>query len=514
MNLENPPPPTPDDTQPNEPISGDTEPLQPVRRAAKRPRWLLLLIAATSISLLSTLGLLWTELQKPPPATPMPPIPVVLAVDGAHRQLMTRAQTVGVLLVQEGVTLDPEDAISDVPEALLYPGMVVTVARARDVALIVDGVRRTLRTPLTSPYDILIKAGLNLRSIDRIWLDGTEASETELVIWPVPVVEIEVRRAVEVRITEAGAEDLVLETTALTVGEALFEAGVDLYLSDIVTPEQSSPLNSNTTITITRAQPLIIEVDGMRLETRTQGGTVADALVQNGIALVGLDYVIPGEAEPVEPGMLLRVVRVTEALESVEEVLPYTSTLQPDPELELDQRRVIQAGQTGLRRIDERVRYENGIEIGREPAGSVIVRAPVDEIVAYGTQIVLRTIETPEGPREYWRVLRMYATSYYPAELGGDSRTSIGETLRKGIVASDPRIIRYRTNLFVPGYGLGLMADTGGPRSSPYWIDLGYSDEDYQPWSRYVDVYLLTPLPAQIDYLLPTWTPLRGRPDS
>ena len=65
--------------------------------------------------------------------------------------------------------------------------------------------------------------------------------------------------------------------------------------------------------------------------------------------------------------------------------------------------------------------------------------------------------------------------------------------------------------MYVPGYGLGLMADTGGPRSSPYWIDLGYSDEDYVPWSRYIDVYLLAPVPAEVDYLLPTWTPLRGR---
>ena len=70
--------------------------------------------------------------------------------------------------------------------------------------------------------------------------------------------------------------------------------------------------------------------------------------------------------------------------------------------------------------------------------GEALFEAGVDEIVAYGTRIVLRSVDTPEGPREYWRVLRMYATSYYPAELGGDSTTSIGETLRKGIVASDP----------------------------------------------------------------------------
>ncbi|MCA9912733.1 MAG: hypothetical protein KC496_05275, partial [Anaerolineae bacterium] len=125
----------------------------------------------------------------------------------------------------------------------------------------------------------------------------------------------------------------------------------------------------------------------------------------------------------------------------------------------------------------------------------------------------LRTVDTPEGPREYWRVLRMYATSYHPEALGGDDVTAIGERLRKGIVAANPNIIPYRANLFIPGYGLGVMADTGGARSTPYWVDLGYSDEDYVGWHQYVDVYLLTPVPQNIDYLLPNWSGVRGIPD-
>jgi len=57
--------------------------------------------------------------------------------------------------------------------------------------------------------------------------------------------------------------------------------------------------------------------------------------------------------------------------------------------------------------------------------------------------------------------------------------------------------------VYVPNYGIGLVADTGGPRSTRLWIDLGYSDEDFRPWARRVDVYLLTPVPAHINYLLP-----------
>ncbi|MGB1286263.1 MAG: hypothetical protein ACPG7F_07015, partial [Aggregatilineales bacterium] len=72
--------------------------------------------------------------------------------------------------------------------------------------------------------------------------------------------------------------------------------------------------------------------------------------------------------------------------------------------------------------------------------------------------------------------------------------------------AADPRLIPYRTNLYVPGYGQGIMGDTGGARLSRYWIDLGYSDEDFVNWYRYTDVYLLTPVPADVTYLLPAWS--------
>ncbi len=97
----------------------------------------------------------------------------------------------------------------------------------------------------------------------------------------------------------------------------------------------------------------------------------------------------------------------------------------------------------------------------------------------------------------------MYATSYHPAALGGDDVTATGRRLTTGIVASSPAVIPFGTEVYVEGYGIGLMADTGGPRRFPLWIDLGYSDEDFRSWSRYVDVYLLTPVPDDIDYLLP-----------
>jgi 3D (Asp-Asp-Asp) domain-containing protein len=76
--------------------------------------------------------------------------------------------------------------------------------------------------------------------------------------------------------------------------------------------------------------------------------------------------------------------------------------------------------------------------------------------------------------------------------------------MRDGIVAVDPRVIDLGSEVYVPGYGVGLAADTGGAIKGKR-IDLGYSDENLQLWYRWVDVYLLTPVPpaSRIDYTLP-----------
>jgi 3D (Asp-Asp-Asp) domain-containing protein len=255
-------------------------------------------------------------------------------------------------------------------------------------------------------------------------------------------------------------------------------------------------------VSIRRASPITIIADGVSLETRTRGDTVSDALADGGVALMGLDYAIPGEDARVVPGMSIRVIRVTEDVLLEQEHIPYETVFQPDDMLELDQRRLAQAGQNGITRTHIRVRYEDGVEVSRESETTTVVQEATDEIVAYGTMIVLRTVGTPDGPREYWRRIRMYATSYHP--VNGDNITGTGEILRKGIVAVVPGTIPYFTEVYVPGYGIGLVADSGGGLpNSDLWIDLGYTEDDYVSWHEYVDVYLLTPVPERINYILP-----------
>lgn len=462
----------------------------------------LLIVIGTGITIV---GVVWLTRSSATPSPPLPtraPVTIHLEMDGRTFTVLTFSQTVGAFLTEQAFVIHADDVVVPALDTPITADMRIRIERARVVQIMVDDQLIQLNTAFTSPYDILNHANIVVNTADRVTINSTPVAQADLMLWDAPVRDIRIRRAIPITIRE-GDEVMTRQTTAYTVADALYEAGIVLFLPDRVHPAPTSRLEPNMTIVIDRSKVLFIHVDGEIMQTRVRAQTIGEAIVESDITLNGLDYTIPSASQPVTEGITVRVIRVTEDIISEQTPIPYESVLQADANLDLDRRAITQAGREGVYQRNYRVRYENGVEIGRELIEEFVLQAPQNEIVAYGTKITIRTIETPDGVLEYWRKFRMYATSYYPAELGGDNITSIGETLRKGIVAIDPRIIPYRLNVYVFGYGIGRTADTGGPRSTPYWIDLGYSDDDFVPWSRWVDVYVLTPVPETINYLLP-----------
>ena len=153
------------------------------------------------------------------------------------------------------------------------------------------------------------------------------------------------------------------------------------------------------------------------------------------------------------------------------------------------------------------VTYEDDAETKQELIADFIAREPQPKIYKYGTKVVVRALNTPSGPVQYWRVIHMLATSY-SANTAGVSlgmpyygRVRCGFAMRSGIVAVDPRTIPLHTNVYVDGYGVGNACDTGSAIIGKR-IDLGYDDNNLQLWYRWVDVYLLTPVPDSIRFTL------------
>jgi uncharacterized protein YabE (DUF348 family) len=417
-------------------------------------------------------------------------------VDGQTRTVRTHQTTVEAVLREAGLTPFPEDRVEPGLAAHLYAGATVTVQRARPVLVEVDGRVIEARTQLTATRDILAELGVNVSSHDQLAV--TPGEET---------LHIQVQRAVPVTVREAGSPPLHFYTTARTVGEALHEAGLVLYLADNVHPSLSSAVRPGVNIAVDRSVAVFIQADGRTLRTRTHRHIAGDVLADMGISLQGLDYAQPGLDAPLADGDTIQVVRVREEMLVQQETIPFEVQWAPDADLELDHQRVGQQGEAGVFERRIRVRYEDGLEVGRWVEAEWTAKAAQPKIINYGTKIVWHTLDTPSGPVQYWRKFRMFATSYNAASSGKAPDhprygiTRLGWQMRFGIVAVDPRVIRLGSRVYVPGYGIGDAADTGGAITNMR-IDLGYDDDNLVLWYRCVDVYLLDPVPEDVDYIL------------
>lgn len=71
-------------------------------------------------------------------------------------------------------------------------------------------------------------------------------------------------------------------------------------------------------------------------------------------------------------------------------------------------------------------------------------------------------VYTDYGAVSYAEALYMEASAYLPTDGGGDCVTATGMRAQRGVVAVDPSVIPLGTNLYIPGYGMAVAADTGG----------------------------------------------------
>lgn len=460
---------------------------------------LILLCVVTGVLLI---GYIWTERQ------------VFVSVAGRRLAFKTHQRSVGALLQETGLVLHAEDRVQPDWEAPLGDQDEITIVRARVVTVDADGQTVTLRTQANSAAAILQEAHIRLQPRDRVTVNAQPVDPTDPLPAPStavhqlnspasldpPPVHVAVQRAVPFFLNDGGVLT-ELGTTATTVGRALLEANIPIYLGDLLSLPLDTPVAAGLRLSITRSRPITILADGRTIRTRTRAQTVAEALAEAGLPLRGKDYAIPRAESSISEGLQIQLIRVKQEFLIEEEPIPFQTEFQPDPELEIDHEQLAQAGANGVLKRRIRIDYENGQEVNRTVEAQWVDVAPRKQIHTYGTRIVLRELDTPQGPLQYWRKLRVLATSY-TAATSGKSRdhpqygiTRLGWQAGRGIIAVDPRYINFLTRIYVPGYGIGIAADTGGAIRG-LRIDLGYDeDEDSPSWYRYVDIYLLAPPP-------------------
>jgi uncharacterized protein YabE (DUF348 family) len=428
---------------------------------------------------------------------------VTVYADGQVTKIDTNQTNVAGALDDAGISLVHGDLVYPEPATPLDDGMEVVVERSQVVSVEVDGRVMTRRTTTKSISEFLTEMKVDLNENDLLIIDGEQtitSSDSQFSIQRRLLPEqIKIRRLMTLYVDDNG-EDLAINTLESTVGQALQDAGIQIFLGDKVTPPLYTRIETGMDVSIKRSIPVSVNVDGQVIHTRTFSKNVADILAELNIALIGQDYVLPGLDEPLAADTSVRVVRVLEETITEQEPIPFDTIWQPDPYLEIDHEGVAQEGSPGVfqRRIS--VRYEDGQEVSRVLEDEWVAQEPTTHILSYGTMLVPRTMETSSGTIEYWRKIRVLATSYTAATSGKEADhpaygiTATGMPMGKGIVAVDPRIVNLYQKVYVENYGIGVAADTGGAIKGRR-IDLGYDEDNLVLWYSWVDLYLLTPAP-------------------
>jgi uncharacterized protein YabE (DUF348 family) len=379
--------------------------------------------------------------------------------------------------------------------------------QTKQTITVIDGSQiHQLMTAERIPALLLTQAEIHLATNDIVLLNGKPVALNQ----PMPTAQtytLQVQRAVTLTVNGK-----IIQATAQTIGEALSQAGAQLYASDQINPPIQTSITGMMTVKYVPSRALTVMADGQSLQIRSSSATVGGALAEAGIPLLGLDSSQPSENEALPSNGQIQVTHISESILLTEKSIPFKTDYQQSADVELDQQKILQPGQLGLSVSRVRIVYEDGQETSRQTESETVVRALQDQIVETGTKVVMHTVAVGGTQLQYWCVIQMYATVYCGC-LGGTKSGMVGG---KGVVAVDPSTYNLIAGqrLYIPGYGLAVVGDIGGGYiieqklgiSRTRWIDLGFDNQtdtntstDMTGW---VTVYFLGSAPANIpDFL-------------
>lgn len=237
-----------------------------------------------------------------------------------------------------------------------------------------------------------------------------------------------------------------------SVGEALKDNGIEVSREDAVTPDVKSDLVDKMTITVKHAVPVRVYVNGGYLKVDSAASTVSEVLAELGIKVNSPSELFPAAGTAVTRDMAIVLDPEIELTELYKKTVPFKTVKKSVLTLAPGKTRVAVKGVNGTNTVFEQRLYHGSAVVSKTMVEKVLVK-PVDQVMEVGA-----------GPADgkLGRAIRMEATAYVPGYDGVGWRTATGARAGKGIIAVDPRVIKLGTKLYVPGYGYGVAADTGG----------------------------------------------------
>ena len=443
---------------------------------------------------LGGLGLLFAHLWHP----------YELSVDGQTLHVRTIAFSLRGLLRQLNYELQPGDRTSMDPEtfSMNLPKR-LSIQRTRLVEIENGGEEISLLSSELLPSNLLQEAEILLFPEDIVMQDGAGIDPNE----PLPGgMEASLHFIPAKQITlEIDGEIRTLYTQKATLAEAMLEAGIQVQPEDRLSASPDTLLEAQNTFTLAKARSLAITVGNQTVSGMSAAPTVGEALAELGVAPQNLDRSIPLEDQPLPINGQVTLIRAAESIALVKDESAFSYTYQLDPDAELDTTSVLTPGQLGLVVSRQRSRIEDGLIVHTADEGPWKASDPSDAVLGTGTKVVVKTEVVDGQTLEYWRKVSVYATAYHPSEFSYGALTRSGIPLTKGIVAVAASWYNglEMQPVYVPGYGHGIIADSGYGIPGRYWIDLGYDDENYISWHDWTVIYFLTPVPASVQAILP-----------
>ncbi len=237
----------------------------------------------------------------------------------------------------------------------------------------------------------------------------------------------------------------------------LNQAGITLSPEDEIRLSTAS-VNTGTVIEVFRAVPVTVTYQGKTTSILTGMPTVREVADQMAIPQDKIKL-LPGDDARPAAGMNIRAVTLSERIEEQETPDLFQIVRQPDATLEKGVEETVQAGENGVKKATVRVRFEDGAKVAADVLAETVAVSSKPQIVRVGTRDI---VDTSRGTMRFRDVRYMEASAYLPTDGSAQGLTATGISARRGIVAVDPAVIPLGTHVYVPGYGMGLAADTGG----------------------------------------------------
>lgn len=268
------------------------------------------LVLGVAVTALLTTGVAFTATVKT----------ATLVLDGQTKQVAFRGDTVGEMLEAAGLSAGEHDLLVPAATSAVEDGAQVALRRGRQIELVIDGAPREIWVTATSVDEVLDQVGLREQNL------ALSASRSRDI--PLDGLRLEVR-----------------------------------------TPKR-----------------IVLLVDNTTQERDTTAVTVGEALAEAGVVTDGDDRLSVPAADPVTEGMQIRVFRVGVDRVEQEVGIPFDTENRPDADLLEGESKELAAGKDGLvRNTVERVLVDGVLEKSTVLA-SVPVAAPVTRVVAVGTK--------------------------------------------------------------------------------------------------------------------------------